>query len=617
MLMKKLIVFIATLFISFPIFGEMPPRPSGTVDTVNGLRYYFNLNSANGRAVIIPDISSYKETMIGWFSPNPWHTYTPTYRSLMIPDYFNYGGYQNNVTSLFRMSHFQAGVCSYDNNYLEEVKLNHHITALPDSCFYRCVKLREFSFPEDMKTSKYQIGVMAFGRCPEFSIRLPRLCYSVSQSTGEKVGSSNLYYHFVSEIGDSIRRLEVVWSNPPTLEEAARQFEKPENLKPMFQYVDTLVVPKGCMENYADWADVKYGVLIEGDYEAEGSYPDPLEWYNTKAESISEIEVLATNWDSVNARTEVMLRKDSLLYYLWNYDNSASNVYGRASLLPDDFSNRDQGFGALYSDRRPTYRNIVIPDYINYKGYQRNIDVIYPMSHTQADELNPTQSNYVDNEYLETVKLNHCVNNLSEECFYRCVKLREFIFCTDGNIIPYKIRRMAFGRCPELCIRLPRFCYTISLRSNDHYKYHYFESRYLSEIGDSIRRLEVVWKTPPPRVYRTGVSMQPMFQYVDTLVVPRGCMENYADRTDVKYGVLMEGDYEAEGNYPNQYEWLEVDDKFFNLGLNYRVGILEVSQDSQDRNGESDRIYDLQGRAVTTPQRGRLYIRNQKKIVWN
>ena len=132
MLMKKLIVFIATLLISFPIFGEMPPRPSGTVDTVNGLRYYFNLNSANGRAVIIPDISSYKETMIGWFSPNPWHTYTPTYRSLMIPDDFNYRGYQNNVTTLFRMSHFQAGVCSYDNNYLEEVKLNHHITALPD-----------------------------------------------------------------------------------------------------------------------------------------------------------------------------------------------------------------------------------------------------------------------------------------------------------------------------------------------------------------------------------------------------------------------------------------------------------------------------------------------------
>ena len=154
MLMKKLIVFIATLLISFPIFGEMPPRPSGTVATVDGLRYYFNLNSANGRAVIIPDISSYKETMIGWFSPNPWHTYTPTYRSLMIPDDFNYRGYQNNVTTLFRMSHFQAGVCSYDNNYLEEVKLNHHITALPDSCFYRCVKLREFSFPEDMKTSK-------------------------------------------------------------------------------------------------------------------------------------------------------------------------------------------------------------------------------------------------------------------------------------------------------------------------------------------------------------------------------------------------------------------------------------------------------------------------------
>ena len=33
--------------------------------------------------------------------------------------------------------------------------------------------------------------------------------------------------------------------------------------------------------------------------------------------------------------------------------------------------------------------------------------------------------------------------------------------------------------------------------------------------------------------------------------------------------------------------------------------------------GKSFQAFDLQGRAVTAPQHGRLYIRNHKKIVWN
>jgi len=87
----------------------------------------------------------------------------------------------------------------------------------------------------------------------------------------------------------------------------------------------------------------------------------------------------------------------------------------------------------------------------------------------------------------------------------------------------------------------------------------------------------------------------------------------------VKYGVLIEGDYEAEGNYPNQYEWYVRKAQFSAWLYNEpkKVGIIDVSQDSQERDGENDRIYDLQGRVVTTPLRGRLYIRNQKKIVWN
>ena len=286
MLMKKLFVFIATMLMSFPIQGRVMLVSDPTTEVLLELdstlyafwHYYreFTELNAYGEAEVIPNVYDGQSS---WLRDTHYR-FAPTYRTLIIPDAFSYKGYQRIPQKIHRMGHYLDGLKkeSYENNYLELVRLNRFISELPDSCFYKCVKLREFYFSEGIDKSLCYINTMAFGRCPELSIRLPRFCSSVSQTMG-----SQYKYHFLSEIGDSIRRLEVVWSNPPLLEEAARVFENPERLKPMFQYVDTLVVPKGCKGNYADWTDVKFGVLQEGDYEAEGNYPNQYEWYARKS----------------------------------------------------------------------------------------------------------------------------------------------------------------------------------------------------------------------------------------------------------------------------------------------------------------------------------------------
>jgi len=318
-----------------------------------------------------------------------------------------------------------------------------------------------------------------------------------------------------------------------------------------------------------------------------------------------------------DTREEVLLERDNILYAFWSYygDITHFNVYGEVEVIPNVYDGQSSWLRDTHYRFAPTYRTLIIPDAFSYQGYQRIPQKIHRMSHY----LDGLEKESYENNYLELVRLNRFISELPDSCFYKCVKLREFYFSEDIEKTLCYINIMAFGRCPELSIRLPRFCSSVSQTLGPQYTYHF-----LSEIGDSIRRLEVVWNNPPlleeaARVFESPERLKPMFQYVDTLVVPKGCKGNYADWTDVKYGVLIEGDYEAEGNYPNQYEWYVRKAQFSAWLYNEpkKVGIIDVSQDSQERDGESDRIYDLQGRVVTTPQRGRLYIRNQKKVVWN
>jgi len=321
---------------------------------------------------------------------------------------------------------------------------------------------------------------------------------------------------------------------------------------------------------------------------------------------------------------EVLLELDSTLYAFWYYYREfiKLNAYGEAEVIPNVYDNGSTWLRDTHYRFAPTYRTLIIPDSFTYRGYQRIPKKIHRMGHY----LDGLKKESYENNYLELVKLNHFIYKLPDSCFYKCVKLREFYFSEGIDKSLCYINTMAFGRCPELSIRLPRFCSNVSQKTGETIVYHDLAYHFLSEIGDSIRRLEVVWSNPPlleeaARVFENPERLKPMFQYVDTLVVPKGCKGNYADWTDVKFGVLQEGDYEAEGNYPDQYEWYEREAKFNNWLYGWewkrKVGIHDVYLDSLAHDGESDRIYDLQGRVVTTPQRGRLYIRNQKKVVWN
>ena len=145
---------------------------------------------------------------------------------------------------------------------------------------------------------------MVFGHCPKLSIRLPRFIGNRSISITQPGTTDTRYYNYISNLGDSIRKLEVVWNEPPLanvsdsdlmLIQKLYELRQTGQLKPLFQYVDTLVVPKGCLQNYVDWQDIKYGIIMEGDYEAEGKYLYDNAEYN---EYLQETSIENTSCDS-------------------------------------------------------------------------------------------------------------------------------------------------------------------------------------------------------------------------------------------------------------------------------------------------------------------------------
>ena len=291
--MKKILLFILVLFTVLPMMGTNPPVEEihYSIDGINYASYLIPASPAE----VIPN-ESWGNVYGGEISGNiptysirfgydthvtRWYLYyaAPTYKALGIPDSI-VSGYQRPVSSISRMSHFvkeyggnwEPDTYINDNTYLETVQLNNIIGSIPYKCFYRCVNLKHVFFSK--KPNKiYYIDEMAFGGCPELSIRLPRFCYTVM------LGLINNKYRRLGNLGDSIRKLEVVWNEPPLADvsdpmliQKLYELRQTGQIKPLFQYVDTLVVPKGCLQNYVDWQDIKYGVIMEGDYEAEGKY---------------------------------------------------------------------------------------------------------------------------------------------------------------------------------------------------------------------------------------------------------------------------------------------------------------------------------------------------------
>ena len=247
----------------------------------NGVHY--SLQEKSDIAFIIPD--KYEELRPEDDNYTSWlYNSASTYKNLVIPETIIVNGKVIRPVFLTRLGHYVNNgnnVYSSDNIYLETVEINSPITYIQDSCFYRCVNLREFSFKEKDKTVFHNIRDMVFGHCPKLSIRLPRFIGNRSISITQPGTTDTRYYNYISNLGDSIRKLEVIWNEPPLanvsdsdlmLIQKLYELRQTGQIKPLFQYVDTLVVPKGCLQNYVDWQDIKYGVIMEGDYEAEGKY---------------------------------------------------------------------------------------------------------------------------------------------------------------------------------------------------------------------------------------------------------------------------------------------------------------------------------------------------------
>lgn len=600
--MKKILPFIFILFMVLPTMGTEPPAEE-IHHIEDGIFYAFYFNPTSP-AKVIPN-ESWGNVYGGQINGNiptysirfgydtnvtMWYRYyaAPTYKALVIPDSIEFNGYQRPVSSIFRMSHFvkkygddrEPDAYINDNTYLETVQLNNIISSIPNKCFYRCVNLKHVFFPKK-PDKNYNINEMAFGGCPKLSIRLPRFCYTKVIDYNQ--GLPN--HARIMNLGDSIQKLEVVWDVPPHCKNSKGY------VTPLFQFVDTLVVPKGCLQNYKEWLGTNYRVILEGNYEAEGNYP----------------------WEEIIPENN-MLFVDNGVHY------SLQKGTDRAYIIPDKYEElrpEDDNYTSWLYNSASTYKNLDIPETIIVNG-----KVIRPVFLTRLGHfVNYGKNVYSsDNIYLETVQINSPITFIRDSCFYRCVNLRELSFQEKNKTVFCNIFDMAFGHCPKLSIRLPRFIgnRSISITQPGTTDIRYYN--YICNLGDSIRKLEVVWNEPPlanvsdsdlmliQKLYelrQTG-QIKPLFQYVDTLVVPKGCLQNYVDWQDIKYGIIMEGDYEAEGKYL-------YDNAEYNEYLQ-ETSIENTSCDSR-QNMHDNHIYDLQGRRLNgIPSRG-LYIRNGRKFV--
>ena len=579
--MKRIATSLLIFILAFPLMGKFLTEDSSdpynwtwATPTVDGIRYYlidWNKESVERRKEF------WSRNTYSWADVIPNDSMAPTYKTLIIPDSFYYNGYKYRPTTLHAMPHAKrvdGKMVFSTNDYLEIVKMNNYITYIQNYCFYGCVKLREI----ELKNVNH-IGEMAFGNCPELSIRLPR---SITNHQ-EKCILFNHNHGWIANLGDTIRKLEVVWDVPP------QSKDDDGNARPIFQYVDTLVVPKGCLSNYAEWPGTKYGVIMEGDYEAEGNYP----------------------WHESMPSKEGDFISDNIRYHF---------SFRGVEVIPDKYevlleSNNEPISNSYSLNSAATYRDLIIPDSVFFvEGYLK-IDIIQRIGHYVRL---PDRSSS-DNTYLETVKIGKNIRAIVDSCFYRCVNLRDVSFEWNSDSYHY-LGEMSFGRCPNLKkIRLPRFCYSKRYWTDEVIDKKHVENMFIGCLGDSIQRLELVWNEPPSwqdsfvqQLEESG-ELKPLFQYVDTLVVPKGCLNNYTNWTDQKYGIVIEGDYEPEGNYPDRYEW------FCKLyQYNYEeitVGIEEVSHYAPQTVESNQHIYDLQGRRLSSKPKKGIYIENGRKRV--
>ena len=468
-----------------------------------------------------------------------------------------------------------------------------------DSIVFQPTMLKSFTYGKCLS----KVGRYAFANCKQLDAEIEvssAIMYGAflnCRNLSLKIGASCACDIF---IGDSLRKVQMKWAVPTY---------------PIFHYVDTLVVPRGCRTAYESMSeDMKAGIIIEGDFDATYSRMRlPGEAYGDTRQT-SNIKDLYTFDDPTMQywcqHVDHMIYK-GMTFSVDNYYNPSylypnkpyvyNGYYGTLTLMPG-WTGRclDTVDHALIRYAGVLGDNVVVPEHVdvntNYSdtlilGFYQNdrlrggafVGERYVTTKIGPYALADSTSYYSLGDFyhygqqpetvtyhsLKSLKLPNTIKEIQSFGMAFNYLLREDYYLP--NLI--LLSENSLVGCRLVAIDIPAKCFNQAF------------------VADSLRKVTVHWSAPN--------NDFPVCQYADTLIVPRGTKELYAGWKNMKAGIIIEGDFDAEGEQPT------------------RTAIEAVANDEYcTTSTDNNFIYDLTGRIVTLPQRGKLYIRNRKKFVW-
>lgn len=460
-----------------------------------------------------------------------------------------------------------------------------------DSIVFHPTKITSFS--SDLSPLVI-VGAYAFAECRDMEGEISvcgHICRGAFNNCRRLSLSITPYCYCDSLIGDSLRKVSMGWTIPKF---------------PIFNYADTIVVPRGYKAEYESLYVARAGIIIEGD-EAESpqlpqtAYTPPKMHPNRTNSHIylyDDHEMLF--W----LRYLGMLIYDNLSYYADN-DTKPSFPYPNEPYVIQGYDKTltvYSGWQGRCTDTADMARwryagclddDVIVPEYMYIDESEKSILGVVPIGRTGVEVGNyyvVTQigmralcdstryydkANFPGNfktaaydkvtyRSLRSLKLPKTIMRICEYGFAHNYLLTEHY---DLPLLEYLGHGALLG-CRHVSINIPSKC---------------FCERY---VADTLRKVSVHWTAPNNNF--------PICQYVDTLVVPRGTKELYAQWKGMEAGIIIEDDYDAERTQP----------------------VTHVMTPTADRPAGSggDAIYDLQGRRLSSPPQRGIYIKNRKKF---
>jgi len=425
-------------------------------------------------------------------------------------------------------------------------------------------------------------------------------------------------------IADTLRRVNIEW-------------KAPNYDYPIVGYADTLTVPKGCMEAYIGWKGIPAGIVIEGDYDAatwSSSFVPQQKAPTAKSTIKPPLPILERNssysskYYQFDAEGMIFVERDihNMLYkdmafsgavytkpsstYYWAFDQRDGydgflaverQWYGRYTdslgmarfrfcgflgenaVVPMSVSIETERSDTLYMSNINT-RDRLIHGLLTKKKYHvtalsncafADYTINIPLEELDHYVLKsssvalPKPTAETSNSRLKSLKLPPSITDIYPYALAYCKLLTEH----------YELPKLEFIYsdaligCRNLSISIPANC---------------FCQKY---IADSLRKVIVKWDRPN--------NDFPICHYVDTLVVPQGTKDFYANWQGVTAGLILEEENPPSGTQP----------------IGRIVTAVELIEDDNTNNQEDDRIYNLQGQHLNAiPSKG-IYIHKGRKYV--